>query len=269
MTFLRTTTCVAVVGLALVLGACGSDDDDNNATNANPNNMTTPTSNNNTTTPTSNNNTTTPTSNNTTTPTTNNNTTTPGPDMGDDMGGDDPFVFRTDAPGDYQRVDRVGMPAVSTALIGADQKNAYNDAGPAEDANLDFAGEIVAQLTTIHTLFDDDLAGLSLTPCSMTPPMPGALPPCLSQVIVTDGPSVVSLAVPDTLSIDTTQDAGFPNGRLLADPVMDVTLAIILLDMTVHSPTTLVEVPVNPTANDVNGGAFPTEFPYLHPAQTP
>jgi len=72
---------------------------------------------------------------------------------------------------------------------------------------------------------------------------------------------VVSLVVPDTITLDTSAAAGFPNGRTLTDPVMDVTLSVILLDLTVNDATTLVGT--NPTANDV---AFATEFPYLAPA---
>ena len=53
-------------------------------------------------------------------------------------------------------------------------------------------------------------------------------------------------------------NAGFPNGRQLTDPVIDVTLALILLDLGVHDVTTLIGV--NPTEND---RAFLRRFPYL------
>ena len=66
------------------------------------------------------------------------------------------------------------------------------------------------------------------------------------------------LVVPDTLKLDLTSTAGFPNGRMLPDPVMDVTLAVVLLDLGVHEVTSLVGV--NPTENDV---AFQDAFPYL------
>jgi len=97
------------------------------------------------------------------------------------------------------------------------------------------------------------------------------LPACFGQDIVPgSGISVASLVVPDTIQIDGTGDAGFPNGRMLADQVMDVTLAIILLDMTTagQSPTSLAVPPdnLNPAANDV---AFNDNFPYLAAAHTP
>ncbi|MEZ4652383.1 MAG: DUF4331 family protein [Candidatus Eisenbacteria bacterium] len=66
--------------------------------------------------------------------------------------------------------------------------------------------------------------------------------------------------MPDVLRIDPSQPAGFPNGRGLADPVIDVTLAVVLLDLSVHGAGTLAGLPLNPPANDV---AFASAFPYL------
>jgi len=76
------------------------------------------------------------------------------------------FNFRTTALEDYDTVDRMGMPAVSTALIGTDTKVAYNDATPTDDINGDFVPEIVANLSAIATALNDDLTGLNFTPCA-------------------------------------------------------------------------------------------------------
>ncbi|MBA4766603.1 MAG: DUF4331 family protein [Porphyrobacter sp.] len=76
------------------------------------------------------------------------------------------FTFRSDAASAYTRVDRMGMPAVSTALIGSSQKNAYNDANPADDADGDFVPELSAQLTGLTNALADDLIGAGLTPCA-------------------------------------------------------------------------------------------------------
>jgi hypothetical protein len=168
------------------------------------------------------------------------------------------FDFRTDAVEAFTRVDRMGMPAVSTALVA--NKNTYNDGDPDDDAALMFATELLTNLGGLHTALDDDIEDASLTPCSMAPPSAGALPPCVAQSVVAGGPTVVSLVVPDTLKIDPTMPAGFPNGRALADPVIDVTLAVILLDMTTHNPGTLAGLPLNPAANDRE---FSATFPYL------
>lgn len=159
----------------------------------------------------------------------------------------DDFVFATESPSAYARVDRMGMPAIATAVISSGNKDAYNAADPTDDANGDFVTDIVANVTGLHAALDDDLTGAGLTPC--------AGGDCVDQA--------APLVVPDVLRIDPSQPAGFPNGRRLADPVIDVTLAVVLFDLGVYSATTLASLPLNPPANDV---AFQTGFPYLAPA---
>jgi hypothetical protein len=90
-------------------------------------------------------------------------------------------------------------------------------------------------------------------------------PNCLSQEVAA-GVSVQSLVIPDTLTINTSAAAGFPNGRTLTDPVIDVTLAVILLDLTVAGQDATTLVGVNPTANDVE---FLDAFPYLAAPHAP
>jgi hypothetical protein len=86
--------------------------------------------------------------------------------------------------------------------------------------------------------------------------------PCLNQMV--GDRSVAGLVVPDVIRIQLDQPAGFPNGRRLQDPVVDVTLAVLFLDLARHPATTLAAVPVNPAANDV---PFLATFPYVAPAQ--
>lgn len=85
--------------------------------------------------------------------------------------------------------------------------------------------------------------------------------PCLNQ-IVAQGRSVANLVVPDVIRLDLTQAAGFPNGRRYLDPVVDVTLAVALLDLRVHSATTFASLPLNPNGVDQ---PLPTTFPFLAP----
>lgn len=194
-----------------------------------------------------------------------------GTDAGDDTdagGGDGVFVFRTDAPDAYEQVDRSGMPAVSTALISATDKDAYNQASPEADAAGEFVEEIVASLTAIHEALDGDLTMAGLTPCSMT-----ADPNCTTQEVA-PGVSVASLIIPDVLRVNPDAPAGFPNGRMLADPIIDVTLAVALLDLTstdgcggeACTALTLASVPLNPPENDV---PFLDMFPYVGPPHAP
>ena len=76
------------------------------------------------------------------------------------------FNFRPDGPGAYVRVDRMGMPAVATALVGSAQKSNYNDDDPADDADGAYVPEFVAQLTGLTNALADDLIALNLKPCA-------------------------------------------------------------------------------------------------------
>ena len=86
--------------------------------------------------------------------------------------------------------------------------------------------------------------------------------PCLNQQVA-PGVSVANLVLPDTVKLDVTKPNGFPNGRTLADPVVDLTLAVIFLDLTKHPANLLASLPLDPPGNDV---PLPTTFPYLAPA---
>lgn len=160
------------------------------------------------------------------------------------------FSFRTESPDAYTRVDRMGMPAISTALIAS--KDSYNSANPSDDIALSFVPEILASLDFLHTALDDQLRGLGLTPCTVVGDGTGS---CAAFA--------VPLIIPDTIKIDTAAVSGFPNGRNLSAPVIDVTLAVALLELTgedaPHTPVDLVGV-LNPPAND---RAFSEDFPYL------
>lgn len=156
--------------------------------------------------------------------------------------GDDGFAFDESDPSEYAQVDRVGMPAINSAVITS--KDLYNTSTPTDDAAGTFVSEIVASLTGLHGALDDDLVGAGLVPCIVDD--------CVAQA--------APLVVPDTLTITLSQTAGFPNGRLPTDPVMDVTLAVVLLDLSDPAQDATTLVGLNPTANDV---AFLADFPYF------
>lgn len=88
--------------------------------------------------------------------------------------------------------------------------------------------------------------------------------PCLNQMVPGADTTVAGLVVPDTITVNLAAPSGFPNGRRLQDPVIDVTLAAIFLDLDVHSPLTFANLPLNPPAND---RPFRADFPYLAPPQ--
>jgi hypothetical protein len=104
---------------------------------------------------------------------------------------------------------------------------------------------------------------------SPTPPVSNVaavdVSPCLNQVVY-EGRTVAQLVVPDVLQLDMNQPSGFPNGRKLLDPVVDVTLAVLFLDLKSESAATLANLPLDPSGNDV---PEPSTFPYLGAAQGP
>lgn len=171
------------------------------------------------------------------------------------------FEFLPNPPEDYVQVDRKGFPAVNTGLNILGDKDDYNTGAPIDDAAGDFVPNILDSLDALHEGLDDDLGTLSLTPC-IRPNL--ANDDCDEQG--------VPFVIPDTLAIDLDDAAGFPNGRALPDPVIDVILAVLLLNLVdeagppaqpVHPVTLFAELPLNPPANDV---AFGDSFPYLAPA---
>ena len=100
----------------------------------------------------------------------------------------------------------------------------------------------------------------SPTPTPTPRPSSRDVSACLSQVIPgTGGATPASLVIPDTIKLNMALPAGFPNGRRLQDPAPDITLAILLLDMTKHSAATFVNLPLNPAVNDL---PFLTVFPF-------
>jgi hypothetical protein len=177
-------------------------------------------------------------------------------------GGDDSFVFPTDPYDAYTQIDRHGAVEAGTAGILASQglgfapgsdialRDDYNASNPAEDAAGTWLGEIAASLTFFHDNLDDDLIFIGLTPAT------------LDQAFAQVGPVIV----PDTIKYDPSLPTAYPNGRALTDPVVDITLAAVLLDLNAHSITTFADLPVNPPENDV---PFLDELPYLAPPHAP
>lgn len=101
------------------------------------------------------------------------------------------------------------------------------------------------------------------------PPSTSAAPasfdvlPCLTQNTGA-GITTAQLVVPDALTIDFSRPSAFPNGRALPDPVIDIILAALFLDLQTQSAASFARVPVNPPAND---RPFRSQFPFLAPPQ--
>jgi hypothetical protein len=124
-----------------------------------------------------------------------------------------PFIALT-------QIDRMGNPAVNTALIPSSMKDAFNAGIPQDDRQV-FAPVILQTLANFGTNSQNTAI-------------------------------LASVAVPDTLKLNRSQPDGFPNGRRLADDVIDTLLTLILN---------------TPTADGVNHNDVPFshQFPYLAP----
>ena len=166
-------------------------------------------------------------------------------DTTDETTGNEGFAFSDADFGDYNRVDRAGMPAVNTALITS--KDEYNAANPTDDADAMFVDEIVANIDGLHLALDADLIANNLVPCP------------LMECVEVGAPLILPDHAEDRHGIRTPRS---PNGRALEDPVMDITLAVLLLDLLGGSHGVGDLIGLNPTANDV---PFQADFPYLAP----
>ncbi|MBV9840001.1 MAG: hypothetical protein JOY99_00445 [Sphingomonadaceae bacterium] len=76
------------------------------------------------------------------------------------------FVFRTDAPSAYTRVDRMGDPAIATVLIATNDKTAYNDDNPTVDKTLKWLPVIKDDLTNLTKALQDDFKAKGLKMCA-------------------------------------------------------------------------------------------------------
>lgn len=110
---------------------------------------------------------------------------------------------------DFVAIDRMGVPAVNTALIPFARKDEYNRATTQDDAAGKFAGDIVA---TLHALGTDD-AHIGI----------------LASVAVTKGDMLrLDTSLPNSGGQGgTNTGAGFPNGRRPADDVIDTILFLV------------------------------------------
>ncbi len=122
--------------------------------------------------------------------------------------------------GAFQRVDRAGNPALVQSLLSDVERDLYNIGDPADDA-ANFAAPIESALVAIGT----------------------------EQA---DIDSLLGILVPDTLKLDLTQAALYPNGRTPEDDVVDTLLSL------------LFDAP-GPTSDLVNFNDAPPEgsFPFL------
>lgn len=183
-------------------------------------------------------------------------------------------------PGKLQQVSRLGMPLVNEVVIPAGKKNEFNATAPAGDAK--FAAhvthpEVPKLVQAIYAIPAPatprtDLVEVFLTGvCKACGPIAADLnSQLLNKDVVKKSfrPSEqlrLNMAVPPAtspqrLGVIAGDLAGFPNGRRLADDVIDVTLQAaegILLPDPPEAVKTLGD------GVDVNSAGFRSHFPYV------
>jgi hypothetical protein len=144
-----------------------------------------------------------------------------------------------------QQVDRMGRPAIATVFIpnnpippdtsGPSQKLTFNKAQPKDD-QATYRGEVVNTLTTLFSLNN---AGGAL----------GGTDDASDDVTAING--LADILLPDLLTYDVTNPAGFLNGRQLANDVIDAELGLI------------TEGLVTTDCVGANDATFRAGFPYV------
>jgi hypothetical protein len=195
------------------------------------------------------------------------------------------FTFVTASQDSYVRVDRMGQPAIATALLSQtiiplntdgsvlnpgnaanpfnDQVDAFNRGNPINDAR-DFAGIFTTgpqpnSLANIHFKIRPQLVQLGLVPCStqtVTPPVNNTQMD-ISKCVAQAGPSIL----PDVMTIDLNTPTAWPNGRTFDDPVVDRLLAVALLELSDAQPINSLVGVLDP-ARDETDIPSPSIFPY-------
>ena len=152
---------------------------------------------------------------------------------------------RRNSAGDLQQIERMGIPAINTVLIPADQKDAFNLADPANDVAVYLA---TAQ-ATIEAL-RGAVGAVAGFPAEDSPGVPASV--------------LATVLIPDVVTIDFSNPVQFPNGRTLTDDVIDAAVGLILNRGNVLGGGPGVGDAIN--GNDV---AFMSSFPWLAPPHAP
>ncbi len=132
-------------------------------------------------------------------------------------------IWATTRSNDGAQIDRMGRPAINTVLIPSARKDEFNAGDPANDV-VAFGADVQA---TIEALSGGDSAFAA---------------------------AVTAVLLPDILTVDTSDPAGFLNGRGLPNDVIDAELDL------------LTKGAVTGDGVDANDVAFRGQFPYLAPA---
>jgi hypothetical protein len=181
--------------------------------------------------------------------------------------GDDPVVGvwsttqKRTASGDWAQVSRLGNPLVNEVVIPLKDKNKFNASRPIDDPQfLDYVTEphLADLIEAVYGIPApatprDDLVSVFLTGVDgLNKPANLAAPGEMLRLNTDIPPS----ENPERLGVIAGDTAGFPNGRRLADDVIDISLQVVEGEL-VGSPNDLGD------AVGENDKAFGESFPYV------
>ncbi|HEX2897817.1 MAG TPA: DUF4331 family protein [candidate division Zixibacteria bacterium] len=140
---------------------------------------------------------------------------------------------------EYVQIDRMAIPAINTALIPSNMKDAFNQAIPRNDI-ADYRPVAEATIVALRNAVN----AVQGFPPEDNPGVPAAV--------------LATVLIPDVVTIDFSQPVQFPNGRRLEDDVIDAALGLVL-----NRGDVLGGGPGVSDAIDSNDKAFLGVFPYL------
>ena len=144
-------------------------------------------------------------------------------------------------------------------------------------AKARFTAPALALVSAMIALGGCSSSGGSPAPTAAPAPTPAPTPtpttasfdvlPCINQLLPTNlnrapaGTRIIDLIIPDTITIFPELDQAFPNGRQLSDPVIDITLGVVLLNLAVpgQNAASFAAIPLNPPGSERPPRA---EFPF-------
>ena len=163
--------------------------------------------------------------------------------------------------GGYRQVSRLGMPLVNEVVLPLKVKDAFNASEPTQDvAALKYVThpELPKLIEAVYGIDApktprDDLVSVFLTGVEGLNKPKGKITPSEQLRLNMSTPVTAN---PDRLGVIGGDNQGFPNGRRLADDVVDIALQVVEGEL-VGNPNDLGD---GVDANDV---AFSDTFPYL------
>ena len=167
--------------------------------------------------------------------------------------------------GPWRQVSRLGLPLINEAVIGLQDKDGWNRRAPRDDAM--YYAQYFDKPIIVR---DAEAIGFY----GATGPLAGCIPggktvEALASGRLADIVPIINLpdhvgaekinSIGDVIRVDLGQTSGFPNGRQLAEDVVDVELKLLLCTLNAGTPFA-TGIPDGPAANEV---AFKAKFPYL------